>query len=353
MEEELVRFQQSSDQVKIWPNQLSRHRQEALILEATKLNMYAMILKEGRYSRKIPTVLVQKHPFDEKQLNYQLQDTFCTYTQIHIDPHLPKREFEQQLQRLAPYVPSATTYSLFCQEIENMQGIVRWKEYAREVQKKALSHLQQQPEYKEFVEMKIPAVFPLNATLYHRNNHKRWFLSLDLKQSNFAVTKRYFPKLFPSTWEAFLSSFTESKFLLGSKKFRGMFFGSTGLDYKTTQLAWLLLQQGLDVIHQYLASEGWGLFSNLQDEALYCKDVWEESKCVDKAKEELERKYPNTYHLRLFQLVQIQNTHSYFVKEYQDGKREIKNCPPQHLFTCMEAYESNTKFQHTDLRFQR
>lgn len=347
---ELLVFQESSERTKIW-TKLSKKDRGELIYNANALGFFAMLIEKGVQKKKVLDLLVQKDVPSDEQLNYLTQQTFCIYAGVRLRPSLSRELFLHDLKQLFPYFPSARKYDSFCKEVNEKGGILKWKEYTRQVKNEILIYLKKQWYYKKFQDWEVPKFYQKKEKLYQPNHDRRWFISLDLKQSNFSVLKFFVSHILQNkdaihqTWEGFLSQFTNSEFLISSKPFRGIIFGLSGIDYKTTQLAPLLIQKGMEIADQYLKLDKWEILSNLEDEVIYQKTVLDDEiktfTSYECTKEELQRRYPDQFHLRMFQLIQIDKTMPHFVKEHVNGTREIKNCSEEHLLSSIEMYQDN------------
>lgn len=178
----------------------------------------------------------------------------------------------------------------------------------------------------------------MESNMYMRNNHNKWFISIDIKSAWFTLFKhRYFLKeKLNSSWEDFMTEYTDSLYVKTSKKFREIVFGRSGFQ-RIVGSNYRELQDGmLDFVKNYwtISKKHFQPYHLGNDELII--EV-EDDFDIQKLKESIDNKFPDMFHTRKFKLVELGQT-GFFVKQHSTGKIEFKVCGGEFIAQCIKFY---------------
>lgn len=205
--------------------------------------------------------------------------------------------------------------------------------------------------YKPYVPYVSKSEFKsLEANMYMRDNHNKWFVSIDIKSAWFTLFKlRYLlDEKRNISWEDFISPFTSSPYVRSSKKIREIVFGRSGFQ-RTVGSNYREIQDAmLDFISVYLTESGicFKPYHLGNDELIIEVD---EGFDVQGLKEQMDKKFSDMFHVRKFKLVELANT-GFFVKHHSTGKIEFKVCGGEFLAQCIKFY-TNQPILENDRQF--
>lgn len=221
----------------------------------------------------------------------------------------------------------------------------------RKISERAIEVLKENPEFKQFNEATLsltppPQGFAQSQKLYTSSHKDRLICSVDLVKANFSVLLAHNASIFDQakTYEDWMSKFTSSKYLQGSKKIRQVIFGNLNPKRQQTvqrhYMSWVkhyLMQSGLQESEILLASSDELVFMVQNPEALTQKvqEAFRQPETVALS---------NFYRLNTFTLTKLHENYEYFVKEYTNplGKIEFKNIPQNYLPQAIRHYRKET-----------
>ena len=127
---------------------------------------------------------------------------------------------------------SRTRYQLLVETINHYGSLDAYLNVFHEVRKNAIDFIEAQPAYKELSKDKLEAFnikdFSRKNNLYNQNNANKTFVSIDLVTANVQSFNLYDKSIlgYSETYNDFISKFTDSEYLKGSKQIRQVIFGS-------------------------------------------------------------------------------------------------------------------------------
>lgn len=229
----------------------------------------------------------------------------------------------------------------------SLMSISEFASQYRKVSERAIETLKVNPAFKKFTEDTLslippPQGFAQSQKLYTSSHKDQLICSVDLVKANFSVLLAHDSAMFDhaKTYEEWLSHFTSSKYLQGSKKIRQVIFGNLNPKRQQTvqrhYMSWVkhyLMQAGLQESEILLASS--------DELAFMVQDPDSLTKKVQVAFSQPETvALSNFYRLNTFTLTKLHDNYEYFVKEYTNsaGKIEFKNIPQNYLPQAIRHY---------------
>lgn len=218
----------------------------------------------------------------------------------------------------------------------------------RKVSERAIEVLKENEAFKKFNEDTLalvppPQGFAQAQKLYTSDHKDQLICSVDLVKANFSVLLAHNGAIFDyaKNYEEWLSRFTSSKYLQGSKKIRQVIFGNLNPKRQQTlqrhYMSWVkhyLMQSGL--------TENQILLSSSDELVFKVQDVDSLTEKVTAAFNQEETKaLAGSYRLNTFTLKKLHEDYEYFVKVYQNpkGKIEFKNIPQNYLPQAVRLFQ--------------
>ena len=127
---------------------------------------------------------------------------------------------------------SRTRYQLLVDTINHYGSLDAYLNAARKVRENAIDFIEDQPAYKELSKDKLESFdinnFSRKNNLYNQDNAGKTFVSIDLVTANLQSFNLYDKSILgeSETYNDFISKFTDSEYLKGSKQIRQVIFGS-------------------------------------------------------------------------------------------------------------------------------
>jgi hypothetical protein len=334
-------------------------KKRALIHEASKLlGLFSETKTESNTTNKF--IEIKKNGQQkEVKLDNAYIELFCQYTSISIPVALPEY-FEYYMEIFDKYYNARNQHKIFDVEIRKYQYIGQFKTYISDIQSTIVKYLKEHPEFCKFTQItKYMEKNVKKCNLYTQNNKNKWFISVDIKSANFTVMKKFCKGLFdidgiePTTWNDFLKKFTDSKFVHGSKHIREVIFGNLGVCNRVA----LLCPEFINNVHKFVTSKEYSkyvkMYSSYNDELIYEVDNESANEFKDndfiKLFNDINNEYPNTFHVKMFKLVQLGNI-SHYVREFTDNTADFKECPKKFMPQCIKFYEGK-EITETDRKF--
>lgn len=254
--------------------------------------------------------------------------------------------FSYFVELMDPYYQIKDKIKLMEVDLASMT-ISEFSSQYRKVSEVAIAVLKENPAFKKFNEDTLsltppPQGFAQSQKLYTSNHKDQLICSVDLVKANFSVLLAHDAAMFDyaKTYEEWMSRFTSSKYLQGSKKIRQVIFGNLNPKRQQTvqrhYMSWVkhyLMQSGLQESQILLASSDELVFM-VQDPAALEQKVKEAFSQAETSA------LSNFYRLNTFKLTKLHETYEYFVKEYTNpaGKIEFKNIPQNYLPQAIRHY---------------
>jgi hypothetical protein len=220
------------------------------------------------------------------------------------------------------------------------------KSHFNDVKANIISFIKASEEFKNMSSMEntLPLKSMRNKTdIYIAANDGKHFISVDVISANYRVLKHFCPVLTEEKeWKEFVSKFTTSKFLIGSKYFREIVFGDLGCK-KIGMLPMMFLEKVFNAISSSLfyddASGGLKLVYCSNDELVYEINNFGNFDFVAFSAL-INSTYGGYFHIRPFQLKKLGQS-TCFVKEfhYIDKNPELKLISKKFIAQCIKFYE--------------
>ena len=167
------------------------------------------------------------------EISEKLKERFCKDCNIPIKLFM-EPFFTNRLIALNPFYNSYAKYLTFIEEYKKA-GYKNEQEYFEEYNKikdNAMDFIKNNKAYQEFNSCDM-SKFSINAKLpsndiYKPSNDGRKFISIDMKKANFSSLYHYNPAIFDncSSWEEFISKFTNNQHIKNSKYIRQVILGN-------------------------------------------------------------------------------------------------------------------------------
>ena len=178
--------------------------------------------------------------------------------------------------------------------------------------------------------------------IFKPSNDGKAFISIDMKKANFSSLKYYgdciFDSMFnnASTWEEFISTFTENKHIINSKYIRQVILGNCNPKRHITYEKYIM-DQVLTSMEEYHMEDRIVFFSN--DEIVYDLTNMRESNKLHKlyyvkelTEQKLEEEFTVPFRAELFSLHKIHGTDGYVKRIYNHDDEYTYN------FKCFDNY---------------
>lgn len=166
---------------------------------------------------------------EEVLQSISLKKRFCKDNNLSIAVY-DNPYFYQRLEIINHVTPCVDKFELFCKELEKFKCEQDYFEYYNSVKDNVINHLKNNSSFVNFntraIDMPRPHVSKKN--LYIEDNDGKKFISLDMKKANFSALHFYDSNIFDgaTTWEEFISKFTDSEHIIGSKYIRQVIMGA-------------------------------------------------------------------------------------------------------------------------------
>lgn len=165
------------------------------------------------------------------EISNKLKDRFCKDCKIPIkifqEPY-----FTDRLELLDPFYDCINKWNLYLTELSKYDNEQDYYEDYNAVKDSAINFIKSTPAYIAFNEMDMNQ-FRINHTnlpatdIFKSYNDNKMFISIDMKKANFS-TLRNFGDMFDNatTWEEFISKFTNNQHIINSKYIRQVILGN-------------------------------------------------------------------------------------------------------------------------------
>lgn len=268
-----------------------------------------------------------------------LKERFCK------DCNLPITVFDnpyfyERLEVLDIAKDCISKFDEFCDELQGFSDEKEYFKYYNNVKHSIINSIKSNPEYQGFVNASCNChLCALKQDLYSEQNDDCFFISIDMKKANFSAMKYYSEGIFEGceTWERYVSKFTNSKHIMGSKYIRQVILGACN-PKKQIQYEYCLMNILCDYIMRKLSSIK--IYSLDSDEIL----IEVPDKGYDFSLNEL-RDIVSSCPYSVGELVRVEYFHldnigCGWMKTYCDSERVRKSgeiLPPRVEFKCVDA----------------
>lgn len=166
------------------------------------------------------------------EITKKLKERFCKDCNVPIkifdEPY-----FAERLELYDEHFGTLKKYELFTKELQKYKCEQDYFEDYNRVKDEAIMCIKSTEAYQRFNEedMNKYRVKHTNIAckdIFHPSNDGKVFISIDMKKANFSSLHHYDPSMFKeaSTWENFISLFTDNKHIINSKYIRQVILGN-------------------------------------------------------------------------------------------------------------------------------
>lgn len=266
----------------------------------------------------------------------QLRKRFCKDCNIPISI-FQEPYFSERLILYDKFYGTLEKWDIFMHYLNEYDYVQDYFEDYNLVKDKAISHIKESKGYQEFIneDMNIFAISKRNISskdIYHPDNDRKMFLSIDMKQANYSSLYHYDKNIFSSSsWEDFLRKYTNNEHIIHSKYIRQVILGNCNPKRQITYEKYLM-DGILDfILSFFLNTEDMVFFSN--DEIVFYINDNNRKWIVEIAKDMqkiLDSKAVVPLKVELFNLHKIGGVNGYYKEIYKEDSKEIK-------FKCLDS----------------
>ena len=152
-----------------------------------------------------------------------VKDNNLPITVFH-DPY-----FSERLQTIDRLFGCVKDFELFCVELQAFENEEQYFEEYNRTKDTVINFIKAKPQFEQFINDKFnsPPSFPKN-NLYSVENVGKSFISIDMRKANFTAMNLYSSGIFDgeTTWESFMSKFTNIQHIIHSKYIRQVILGA-------------------------------------------------------------------------------------------------------------------------------
>lgn len=251
-----------------------------------------------------------------------------------MDNNIPIKIFEepyftQRLNLLDEYYDCLSKWDLFNSELKKYPTENDFFNHYNKVKDDAIAFIKQKQEYKNFIETNFSLIEVKNKNLptksiYKTENIGKRFLSIDMKKANFSSLRYYDYHIFggASTWEKFISNFTDNQHIINSKHIRQVILGNCCAK-KQIQFETLLMDELTHSLIKYTPKLGELIVFFSNDEVVFDISEWS---FVDDLIKEAVKDYTSTmaipFRVKVFTLQQIGKEG--YLREFDDSSVDFK-----------------------------
>lgn len=301
------------------------------------------------------------------EISIRAKERFCK------DCNLPIKIFQEpyftdRLQLFDKFYGTLEKWNIFVEELKRYKNEQDYFEEYNRVKDAAINSIKETTAYQVFnnedmnkyqVTYKdLPA-----KDIFHPDNDGKMFLSIDMRKANFSSLQHFGDSLFKSmfagasTWEDFISLFTDNKHIINSKYIRQVVLGNCNPKRHITYEKYLM-DQVLDVLikkFNYSINDV-VFFSN--DEIVLSMEPYSYCFTLKKHTQKILEDYLTIpLKVELFRLHKINNTNGYYKEIFEDDEIKIEfKCLDNYMFPFVarsflgeEVTESDKVFYHEGL----
>ena len=196
--------------------------------------------------------------------NESLMKRFCRDYSVPVST-LKYPYIERQLNTLSLHDSSyLNRFNDFIREVADYKNEEEYFAYYNGIKESIINYICNHPQYKSFIEKSFRKNSFEKKELYSETNHKKVFVSIDLRKANFTIMKLHCPEMFgDKSWEQTVESFGGSHYLQNSKYIRQVIFGACNPKKQIQAQTELMCD-----LANYLVEHGVKIYSVATDEIL-------------------------------------------------------------------------------------
>jgi len=194
-------------------------------------------------------------------MNKEFRKQFCKINNIPIKI-FDSPIFEDRMELLDPLYNTKALYALFEKEMEEFKNLEEYLAYYNRFKETVIQHIIDKPEYAVFNSTNMNTYKNelsniKKQSLYQPSRDRQYFLGFDLSQANFNAMKFYDKNIVDgfSTYEEFISQFTNKRHLINSKYVRQVIFGMCNPSRQTTIEKYLMTFICDEILKKYEVSD--------------------------------------------------------------------------------------------------
>ncbi len=271
------------------------------------------------------------------KITNKLKERFCN------DCNIPIKIFEEpyfmdRLELLDDLYGTLNKWNLFLEELKKYNSEQDYFEEYNRVKDEAINCIKNSEAYQKFNEedmnkYRITHTNLPSKDIFHPSNDGKTFISIDMKKANFSALQYYGDSIFKSmfagasTWEDFISLFTDNKHIINSKYVRQVILGNCNAKRHITYEKYLM-DNVLIALYGYISKERVVFFSN--DEIIYDVTTFSNISALLKSvvhsiERTLYRRVSIPLKVELFKLHKINGTNGYYKEIFtENNKTEIE-----------------------------
>ncbi len=206
------------------------------------------------------------------KMSTKLKERFCKDCNIPINI-FQEPYFTDRLKLYDKFYDTLEKWDVFVKELEKYNTEQDYYEDYNRVKDEAINFIKSTEAYQRFNEEDMNQYDVINKNLpskdiYHPSNDGRTFISIDMKKANFSALQHYgdciFKSMFSgsSTWEDFISKFTNNQHIINSKYIRQVILGNCNPKRHITYEKYLMDMILSGLLEQYITVDRIVFFSN-------------------------------------------------------------------------------------------
>lgn len=297
------------------------------------------------------------------EISIRAKERFCK------DCNLPIKIFQEpyftdRLQLFDKFYGTLKKWDIFVEELKKYKNEQDYFEEYNRVKDAAINSIKETTDYQLFnnedmnsyqVTYKdLPA-----KDIFHPNNDRKMFLSIDMRKANFSSLYHYSKDIFSgaNTWEEFIGKFTDNKHIINSKYIRQVVLGNCNPKRHITYEKYLMDKVLYVLINKFNYSiNDVVFFSN--DEIVLSMEPYSYCSTLKKhTQKTLEDYLTIPLKVELFRLHKIKNVNGYYKEIFEDDGTKIEfKCLDNYMFPFVaraflgeEVTESDKVFYHEGL----
>ena len=261
------------------------------------------------------------------EISSKAKERFCK------DCNIPLRLFQEpyftdRLKLYDRFYNTLSKWDLFVKELEKYHCEQDYFEEYNRVKDTIITNIKNSDGYQRFNnedmnKYRVHNINLLNKDIFKPSNDGKTFISIDMRKANFSALQYYDSTIFASasTWEDFMSLYTDNKHIINSKYIRQVILGNCNPKRHITYEKYLM-DMILTNIEKYNLFDKVAFFSNDEivfemDKATKIETLLYICQCL---KEDIEEEFMLPVRVELFNLHKISGTDGYYKKIVKENK---------------------------------
>lgn len=268
----------------------------------------------------------------------KLKQRFCTDCNIPINI-FQEPYFTDRLKLYDEFYGTVEKWNTFITELENYHSEQEYFDEYNKVKDEAIDFIKSTEAYQSFLEEDMNQYAIINKNLpskdiYHSDNDKKTFISIDMKKANFSALHFYDASIFGGahTWEKFIGKFTDNQHIINSKYVRQVIMGNCSPKRQITYEKDLMMDILVGLVNRKVILQSEIVFFSNDEIVIDVTNLTEtqRERKVSALKEDIIY-IMLPLKIEYFQLHKIEGTHGYYKEILKDnGATEIK-------FKCLDS----------------